>query len=148
MQRPWFRSQTWSWYVEVDGRQHNLGKHTSDEAPRKGKRGWSPPPEIERAWREFCGCHEAGIPEATGGPRQDRPVAEVCHPFLAAARGHIGRETGENYRHYLQDFLDRHPGLMVAGVTRELVRAWLDAERDRRWGVSSHRGAITALKRA
>jgi hypothetical protein len=48
-QRPWFRRQTWSWYVEVDGKQHNLGKHPSDKAPRRGKRGWSPPPEIVRA---------------------------------------------------------------------------------------------------
>jgi hypothetical protein len=34
MQRPWFRRQTWSWYVEIDGKQHNLGKHPSDKAPR------------------------------------------------------------------------------------------------------------------
>jgi hypothetical protein len=35
MQRPWFRRQTWSWYVEVDGKQNNLGKHPTDEAPIK-----------------------------------------------------------------------------------------------------------------
>jgi integrase len=66
---------------------------------------------------------------------------------LGAVKGHIGRDTGENYRYDLQDFLDRHTRLAVAAINRELVRAWLDAERPRAWGVSSHRGAITALKR-
>ena len=48
--QPWFRRQTWSWYIEVRGRQHPLGKHPSEERPVKGKRGWSPPPEIVLAW--------------------------------------------------------------------------------------------------
>jgi hypothetical protein len=43
---PWWRRQTWSWYCTIAGKQHNLGKHPSAEAPKKGKRGWSPPPEI------------------------------------------------------------------------------------------------------
>lgn len=148
MQRPWFRRQTWSWYVESDeGKQHNLGRHPSDVAPRKGKRGWSPPPGIEQEWRALCARLEAGSPRAAG-PSQDMPVAELCHRFLPATKGQMGEGQRENYRYYLQDFLGRHPGLTVAGITRELVRAWLDADDGRSWGVSSHRAAITALKRA
>lgn len=146
--QPWFRRQTWSWYIEVRGRQHPLGKHPSEERPVKGRRGWSPPPEIVLAWhaklRELGGREPAG---AAAGPRQDISVKELAHRFLAGVKGHVQDDTRAWYLVYLQDFLDRHPGLTVAGVNRELVRAWLDLEREPTWGVSSIRAAICSLKR-
>jgi integrase len=148
MQRPWFRRQTWSWYVEVDGRQQNLGKHPFDEAPRKGKRGWSPPAEIAAAWLELGRACELKAAAPDSGPRQDMPVRELIHRFLAGVKGQIGQETGEGYAYYLRDFADRHPNLKVQDITRNLVRDWLAAHPPEAWGQSSHRAAITAIKRA
>jgi hypothetical protein len=122
MQRPWFRRHTWSWYVEVDGRQQNLGKHPSDEAPRKGKRGRSPPAEIAAAWLELGRAGELKMAAPDSEPRQDMPVRELIHRFLAGVKEQIGQETGEGYADYLRDFADRHPNLKVQDITRNLVR--------------------------
>jgi integrase len=147
-ERPWFRAQTWTWYLEVNGKQYPLGKHPSDEKPAKGKRGWSPPPEILAAWHQRV--RGLGLQDAPGtidATRNDISLKEVAHRFLADVKGHIQDDTGNWYRVYLQDFLDRHPGLEAAAINRELVRAWLDLEREPTWGVSSIRAAICSLKR-
>jgi site-specific recombinase XerD len=147
MQGPWFRKQTCAWYVEIDGKQHKLGTHPADEAPRKGKRGWSPPAEIARAWQELLRRLNQPAEAAPDAPRQDILFAEVAHRFKDGIKGQIQEDTRVWYLGYLQDFMDHHPRIRVASINRELVRAWLDADRKPPWGVSSIRGAICALKR-
>jgi hypothetical protein len=45
--KPWYREQTASWYVQLGGRQHPLGKHPAHLPPPKKESGeWRPPREI------------------------------------------------------------------------------------------------------
>jgi integrase len=142
VQEPWFRRQTWSWYVELaDGSQHRLGKHPDDVPPRKGKKGWNPPPEIVERWHEVMG--DAGARP----PAKDPTIAQLCDDFLTACHGDVGEETHAWYRSFLQDFCARNPGLRAAAVGEDHVKRWLRAERKRPWGPSTRRSALTILNR-
>lgn len=142
MQEPWFRRQTWSWYVELDGgRQHRLGKHPNDTQPVKGKKGWNPPEEIREAWHRLM--RDGGkLP-----PGKEPTVAVLFDDFLSFADETTKPKTRDWYLFFLQDFKDRHPALLASSVTEAHVERWLRAKRQRPWGQSSRRGAITALKR-
>jgi hypothetical protein len=49
--KPWIRSQTNSWYVEVGGRQHSLEVHPEDaDPPKRTKTGWNPPQSVLDAY--------------------------------------------------------------------------------------------------
>src|SRR5438552_18876740 len=97
--KPWFRSQTDSWYVTTNGQQHLLGKHPEDAPPPKlGKSGWNAPPAILTAFHK----HMAEGPQipADGAIL----VCQVCDLFLDYSQKHNGPRTYEWYRTYLQDF--------------------------------------------
>jgi hypothetical protein len=52
--RPWYRGQTGSWYVQLDGKQHPLGKHPAHLPPPKKEGGeWKPLKEIAAAWHRL-----------------------------------------------------------------------------------------------
>ncbi|HWE36403.1 MAG TPA: site-specific integrase [Isosphaeraceae bacterium] len=143
MQEPWFRRQTWSWYVELDGgKQHRLGKHPSDAAPLKGKKGWNPPEEIRAEWHRVM--REGG---RVVGDR-DPLLAVLFDDFLCFADRTTKPETRDWYRAFLQDFKDRFPALKAGQVTAAHVQEWVRAPRKRPWGDSTRRSAITVLKRA
>lgn len=68
-------------------------------------------------------------------------------------KGEVAEKTRKGIFDFLRDIADRHPGLPAADITEEIVRAGLSIERQhprhkraRRWGQSTRRGAITALK--
>jgi integrase/recombinase XerC len=143
VQEPWFRKQTWSWYVELpSGRQVRLGKHPSDKAPTKGKRGWNPPDEILDLCR--TALREGGhLP-----PEKDPLLAELFDDFISHCDQTTSPETRDWYLTFLQDFKDRHPKLRASQVTEDHVTKWLNAKRARPWGQSTRRSAVTILKRA
>lgn len=143
MQEPWFRKQTWSWYVELSGgKQHRLGKHPSETAPKKGRKGWQPPPEIERTWVRLL--RESG----QAAPSRDIAVGALFQAFLDAAKGSVKENTRAWYQVFLEDFLGQFPNLLTSQVNEAVVQRWLKGEHKRPWGKSTHRSGITILKAA
>jgi hypothetical protein len=138
--KPWYRSQTDSWYVEIDGRQQNLGKHPENSPPpRKGKHGWNAPPAILTAFHKLM-AEGPQLPPAAAVL-----VCQVCDLFLTFSEKHNDARTFKWYKAYLQDFCDSY-GTMKAVELKPLhVTRWLDAHPD--WG-TGRRCAITAVKRA
>jgi hypothetical protein len=80
--KPWFREQTQSWYVEINGVQHPLGKHPTKEPPPKQEDGeWKPPKEVTTAWHRLMAGeglakpvrHEASPTPGNAGPHPAAP---------------------------------------------------------------------------
>ena len=124
--KPWFRENRNAYFVEIDGKQHNLG------------------PEKAEALRQFHALM-ARTPEkaATGS------IAALLDAFLVYSAEHKAKSTVQWYQDYLQDFLNflkahsHSPGSLPPGrLTPKLVRAWVD-ERGR-----AKRARITAVKAA
>jgi uncharacterized protein YchJ len=124
---PWFRECRNTWYVTINGRQHNLQTADKDEAHRR--------------WHKLMVQSEQVplSPQAT--------VIEILALFADHSEKHHKPASYEWYRNFLQSFLDHIPtSLRVDELKPFHVTTWLDA--NTQWGVSGRRGAICALKRA
>jgi len=95
---PWFRKQTGCWYVEVAGKQLNLGK------------------DREAAFRKA-----ADLTSRTGGTAR-----HVLAKFSAWVAANRAPRTAEWYERHLQPFLDACGSTDVQRLTREDVNRWLD----------------------
>ena len=129
MNRPWFRRQTWSWYVEVRGDQHNLGKHPFRDAPRKGRNGWNPPDPIAAAWKELD-------PEPKAA---DCPLREAIDRYLVSLDG-CTKNTRRNAKQYLEGFLAHVGDLPVSRLRKHHLtsyfrtKAWSSSNQASFWG--------------
>lgn len=124
---PWFRSERNSYFVTVNGVQHNL--RTADKTLA-----------IER-WHALM----VRPPEPPESP--DSTVVVILASFLEWAEKHTKPATFAWHKHYLQSFVKDIPrDLRVADFKPFHVTRWLD--RRATWGVSSRRAAISTVKRA
>ena len=82
---PWFRPSRRTYYVTVNGVQHNL--HTADKA------------EAYRRWHELM----VRAPEPPESP--DATVVVILAAFLDWEEKHTKKSTYEWHRHYLQGFV-------------------------------------------
>jgi integrase len=123
--KPWLRKQTGTWYVQIDGVQHPLGKDKK-EADKK--------------------YHRLMAGEGLARPREDSLPALIEH-FLADAARSVTPKTLTWYREFLEDFAARNPRLKASDIAPRHVRAWTAAEHKRPWGQSTRRSAVTILKR-
>jgi len=120
--KPWFRKSRESWFVEIDGKQHNLG------------------PDKEEAHRKF---HElmAERPAASASGS----VAELLDAFILYSEETKAPSTVGWYTDYFQDFLDflPHPGRSLpTEIKPKTVRDWVDSRG------TAKRARITAIKAA
>lgn len=124
--KPWFREQTQSWYVKIDGVQHPLGKDKK-EADKK--------------------FHRLMASEGLSRPMKGLSLAGLVEQFLVDSANEVTEKTADWYRYFLDDFSGRYPKLAPTDVAPRHVRAWLNAERKKPWGPTSQRSAVTVLKR-
>jgi integrase len=124
--KPWFRESRNAWFVEIDGKQHNLG---SDK---------------EEALRQFHSLMAQTPEKASTGS-----IAALLDAFLVYSAEHKAESTVRWYTDYLQDFINylkaagHSPGSLPPGrLTPKLVRSWVD---DRG---KAKRARITAVKAA
>ena len=85
--------------------------------------------------------------EGLAQPMKDLPLAGLVEQFLADAARSCTAETVQWYRIFLSDFADRYPKLKPAEIAPRHVRAWVNGEHPRPWKQTTHRSAITILKR-
>jgi integrase len=123
---PWFREQTRSWYVKIGGVQHPLGKDKKEADKR---------------------YHRLMAGEGLAKPLKDISLSGVVEQFLTDSANEVTPKTAAWYRWFLEDFAGRHPKLKPSDIAPRHVRAWVNAERKRRWGPTTQRSAITVLKR-
>ncbi len=124
--KPFFRAPRGLWYVQIDGRQVNLG------------------PDRDEAFRRYHDLMARGRdrPEPATGDA----VVSVLDAFLDWCQKHRAARTYDWYRDYLQSFADSIPcGLSVAQLRPIHVQQWVDSQPG--WG-RGKRCAITAVQRA
>lgn len=119
--QPWFRPSRKTYYVTVDGVQHNL--HTADKA------------EAYRQWHELM----VRSPELPESP--DATVVVILASFLDWAEKHPKKSTYKWHRHYLQGFVAslEDKQLRISKLKKFHVSRWLDAKTT--WGANSRRAA-------
>lgn len=128
--RPWYRSQTDTWYICRNGRQVPLCKGKDNKA------------EAQRVYFRLM-AQEENAPKLP--PPSAFSVAEICDLFLSWSERHNEPSTFAWYKDYLQSFCD-HCGKLTAVELKPFhVTQWLDAHDG--WA-GSRRGAISAVKRA
>jgi integrase len=124
--KPWYRQSRNTWYVWIDGKQHNLG------------------PDKEEALRRYHTIMSEAPEKPSSGS-----IAALLDAFVVYCAEYKSPSTLRWYEDYLQDFLDylksngHAPGsLAPSRLTPRLVRAWAD-QRGR-----AKRARITAVKAA
>jgi len=123
--KPFYRKSRDLWYVELDGKQHNLGR---DEK------------EAFRKYHELMNKPEAVASELVVG---------IIDGFLDWCQKHRKETTFDWYRKHLQSFIRTVPNakdFAVPDLKPFHVYDWTDAQKD--WGDTYRRGAMTALQRA
>ena len=124
--KPFFRAPRGLWYVQIDGRQVNLG------------------PERDEAFRRY---HDL---MARGRDRPEPPAGDaavsILDAFLDWCQKHRAPRTYEWYREYLQSFARSIPRDLTVDRLKPIhVQQWVDAQPGWRRG---KRGAIAAVQRA
>jgi integrase len=139
--KPWFRSAKSAWYVELDGRQHFLGRHPADAPPPKKVNGeWKPPPAIRDAFYKLMAARPDRLPEAAA-----LTVLTMSDLFLDHSHAHHDPETYRQYKLYLDWFTGAYGVLPAADLKPFHVTRWLD---DHPKWKASRRHAALAVKRA
>ncbi len=105
--KPFFRTARQAWFVEIAGRQVNLG------------------PDKDTAFRSYHGLMLSGQPTP---PRNER-VVDLIDEFLESVHENQSAETYEWYRSRLQKFATFHPSLPLASLRPFHVQRWLDSFR-------------------
>ena len=123
--KPFFRKPRRLWYVQIDGRQVNLG------------------PVREAAFKRYY--------ELMAHPKSQRQryvpsdsVAAICDHFLEWVEQHRSPETYEWYRYRLQRFVEQHPELSTAAIRPYHVETWADSYA---LSVTSRRNYLRSVKR-
>jgi integrase len=122
--KPFHRADRDLWYVQIRGKQHNLGRDKDD------------------AFRRYHQLMQA--PE----PVESTLAVGIIDGFLEWTREHRAARTYDWYKAHLQSFINSLVNKQIA--TDELrpfhVQQWADAHSS--WGPSYRRGAIIAVQRA
>ena len=122
--RPWYRNARQSWFVTIDGVQHNLGPDKND------------------AFERFYALMQQ--------PRSNHKVdseslLEICDRFLDWTKQHRKADTFQWYRIRLQDFLAGNSNLQISDLRPFHVQQWVDSYPDH--AAMTRRNNIRAMKR-
>lgn len=124
--KPFFRPGRRLWYVQIQGKQINLGP---DEA------------EALRRYHDLMAGRKRQpskvIPAATS-------LLGLIDSFLEWTRKHKAADTYEWYRYRLQRFMERHPDLSVEELRPFHVQEWADSYQ---LSITSRRNYLRSVKR-
>ncbi len=124
--KPWFRSANDKWYVQLNGKQHDLGE------------------EREEAFRQYHELmrHPLGTVQVTS-----QTAIGIIELFLDWCLGNRAAGTYLWYQKRAQSFAKTIPAKLLAEDLRPYhIEAWLS--RHRTWNPGMRRGAMLAIQRA
>lgn len=105
--KPFFRKSRGLWYVQIDGKQINLG------------------PDREAAFQRYGQL--LSKPKAPPKTESDlHPLAHVIDDFLDWVKKNRSKDTYEWYRYRLDRFDKKYPDMMAEDVTPDHVQEWVD----------------------
>jgi integrase len=104
--KPFFRESRGLWYVQIDGKQHNLG---ADEAA---------------AFDEYHRLMQQPKEQRRVAPES---VAALSDQFLDWSEKHQAPDTFRWYKDRLQQFVTRYPELLVGQLKPFHVQQWIDS---------------------
>lgn len=128
MRKPWYRKDRKTWYVTIDGAQVPVGKTRTE------------------AFHEWHRILEEQKKSREAGPT----VAIVICQFIKFSErqirnGELREATLDGYSLYLHLFAELHGKTPVSEIAPHHITDWMAS--NPKWGVSSQRNAITAIKR-
>ncbi len=110
--KPFYRKSRDTWYVEVDGRQINLGKDR-EIAFQRYHAIMAAPPEVR--------------PSHAMGTGEGLKLTELFDRFLDWVKQHRSPDTYVWYQYRLQRFADRFPDLTMGQLRPYHVQEWVDS---------------------
>ena len=123
--KPWFRKQTKSWYVQIDGKQINLGTRKRD------------------AWKKYHEIMSNGV-----APASTETVAALLERYLDWCEQNLATATFKKNRFHVDRFRAHiNPKLAATDVKPLHVQRWIDKQY-RRKSSRYKNVAITAVKAA
>lgn len=122
--KPFFRAQTQSWYLQIHGRQINLGR---DEKAAL------------REYHRIMGAEQVPTPAA--------PVDVLLDEFLDWTKRNRSPRTFDWYQEHLQSFLDFLPKLKISDLKNYHVTKWLENSYSTSGDTHRH-GAVRTVQRA
>lgn len=120
--KPWFRKQTQTWFVTIDGQQHNLGPDKDD---------------AEKQFYKLMAGEKKKVSPDT--------VAVVLDDFLSWTEENRAPKTYQRYLDFCQSFTLKYPRLRISQLSSSHITAWL---KEQGWNSTTKRNAITAINRA
>jgi integrase len=120
--KPWYRPNRGTWYVTLDGHQHNLG------------------PDETEAFDKYKQL--LAKPKAMSVPSD--ALASVIDAFLEWVHREKSPKTYEWYEYRLQRFLRKHPTMRAADVRPYHVDEWVGGYK---FSVTSRRNYMRTIKR-
>jgi integrase len=124
--KPFFRTSRRLWYVQLDGKQINLGPDRDEAFRRYHELMARPKPAVRR-----CGSGDL--------------VAVLCDAFLDWVQKHRSPATFKWYQDRLQQFVLHHPELRIAELKPFHVQEWVDTHPEH--AAATKRNNIRAVKR-
>jgi integrase len=124
--KPFFRTSRQLWYVQLDGRQINLGRDRD---------------EAFRVYHDLMARPKPVIQRRDAGEL----MTVLCDAFLDWVHKHRSAATFEWYRGRLQQFVLFHPNLRLAELKPFHVQEWVDTHPDH--AAATQRNNIRAVKR-
>jgi integrase len=119
MPQPWFRKQNQTWYVELNGKQHNLGK------------------DREAAFDEYHRLMVNGVPD------RNWTVRQVLDAYWNWAKSNLAATTVSRREGVLKSFGESVPANLKASQLKGLhVQRWLDAND---WNATTQHNYITLI---
>jgi integrase len=128
--KPYFRKSDGWWVSRFQGHYVKLAKGRPNEA------------QAHKRFHELMAVEVVSAPATSA----NSTTASMFETFLAWSFRENEPNTYQFYRHFLQNFVDKHGAVRVRDLKPYHVTKWL--EQGSTWGQSTRRCAVTAVKRA
>lgn len=123
--KPFFRPSRGLWYIQIDGRQHNLGACSEEQATERAV-------ELKRQLK----TQQKTVDSAS--------LIAIIDAFLEWVQKNRAARTYEWFQYRLQRFVDKHPDMQSADLKPFHVTKWADSYT---LSITSRRNYLRSVKR-
>lgn len=124
--KPWYRKSKKRWFVEINGKQVNLG------------------PDKEEAFRQFHKLMSEPLPELKAPPTSQISLPEIADHFLSWVQRHRAEETYLWYQYRLERLCQLYPTMQAEQMRPFHIEDWVNRYD---FSITSRRNYMRAAKR-